>query len=685
MTALGFLQRSFLLSHLGLEREMFVRTLGWQAKGAVFLALVPLLATAFRPSSLERFTRFMIVGFALVQAIVALLSNGYLYKEFAQPAMLMVRDASGIYQAPRVGGTLGIFTFGALMLLAWPLVLFRRPSYYRARPNAFGFAIGCTVLFIVFAFHTSVRSIILGFFLQLLAVGALALWGRRHDRSLARIALGLGLLALALALLVSPALARRTTSLAVGIDQSILNRAGYFQFALQMIALRPLSGWGASMYAKFFEALGALPTTTYHPVDAHSSVLFWLICYGLAGCALVLVALVFPSPRTTFALIPRPYMVSFAGLVPVLISDNITASFLQIPMMLTLMTATVVARNWAHGRLLEKRPPRALAFLSPALFALYVLGVLMPPPSLGKWLERVLYRAAQRVTDHISLELRVEGSDFTIAYEPKRPHPSYLASLGVLASYTREAPDELVPVHEFRLSEVAATTRSLELPATDLLATAAMRPNDLPTFWLRQNANARLLTLHCEHSLGHDQFGQASLPVENTSCRTCATFDLSPKNSPEWELKTYIEPTSATTHQLAHLWDNLLASTDTVAQALRRGMANNIDELGFLRHLPRGPHLYHVSFYTGPIREELLYCDQNPGASWRLAALYTSWSVLPLVPRPDSAANRQFAELAFRVWSFFEVFDISALPERQYRTLPLLWIIDSWKASRELD
>jgi hypothetical protein len=79
----------------------------------------------------------------------------------------------------------------------------------------------------------------------------------------------------------------------------------------------------------------------------------------------------------------------------------------------------------------------------------------------------------------------------------------------------------------------------------------------------------------------------------------------------------------------------------------------------------------------------VLYCYQAHRASWRLAALYTLKSQLYAPLSPDSAANRQFAELAFRVWSFFDVFDISALPERQYRPLPLLWIIDLYKATPE--
>jgi hypothetical protein len=620
-----------------------------------------------------------VIVLALAHASVYVLTRLSLL-ESAFPFRNIVIDASGFYVEKRAFSWQPAVYFGALMILAWPLVLFRKLGPSKTPQLAVGFAAACAVLFIAGALLSYSRSTMLGFCLQILTVAVLIKWGRSNERLLARRALALSAAAIALAFLASPSIARRASSLAMGVDGSVLHRSGYFQFALQMIALRPLSGWGTTLYYPLYKAFGAIPEITYYPLDAHSSVLYGLVVHGIAGVALMILALGFPTPRAALALLPRGYLLALVGVAPLLVSENLTEPFFCFILILALMAATVVARNWSHGRLLEKRPPRALAFLPTALFALYIVGVLMPPPSLAKWFERVLYRAAQRATDHICFELQIKGSNFKIAYEPNRPHPSYLASLGVLASYTREAPDELVPVREFRLCEADDTTRILEIPATGLLRAALMRPTSLPTLWLRQNANARLLALHCQRSLGHEGFGQAELTTNSLSCRTCA-LSLGAENRPDWRLETYLEPTTATTHQVAQLWHELFSRTDPVGQALRRGMEKNLDELGFLRHLPRGSHQYHCSFYTGQTREEVLFCEQEFVANWSLVALYTCTTVRPVVPRPDSAANRQFAELAFRVWSFFDVFDISALPERQYRPLPLLWILDLYKAS----
>jgi O-antigen ligase len=679
---LSYLQRSWLLHWCGFDELDCFRTHGWQVKAILCFTAIPLLAMAAPAYSLHRFTTMLVVAVGLAHVGIYILARLGLVEIVIPGAAKLAMDASGTYAVVRAASWQNHLYVGAFMTLAWPLVLFPQRAVSPKHRAAIRFASACAVLFLACALLTYSRATIGGVGLQILFVAGLAKWGRPGDKRHARLALALSGLAIILAFVISPMLVRRVSSVAAGVERSTLNRLNFGQFALQMLALRPLSGWGPTLYGFLYHAFAGIPGNNYDPLDAHSSILYGLVCNGLAGTALFAMALCSPNFRATLALIPRAYLVAAVGLLPKLLADNITAPFFGFTLLFTLMAATVVARNWAHGRLLEKRPPRALAFLPPALFALYVLGILMPPPSLSKWFERVLDRAAQRVTDHVSFELRVEGSDFTIAYEPNRPHPSYLASLGVLASYTREAPDELVPVREFRLCEAAVTTRSLEFPATDLLSAAAVQPNSPPTLWLRENTNSRLLALHCQRWFGHEGFGQAELPTSDaTRCCSC-----SGNTNP---LQTYLEPTTATTHQLAQLWDNLLESTDTVAQAVRRGMEKNTDNLGFVRHLTKKPQLspkFHCSFYTGDTREEVLYCNQQKTAGWRLVALYTNKSLPPITSLwADSAANRQFAELAFRVWSFFEVFDIESLPERQYRPMPLLWIIDSWKASRELD
>jgi hypothetical protein len=676
-TGLGYLQQMWLLRWYGYNDLTYIHFQGWLVKASVLLAIVPVLAASQKAHTLQRFTTALVVSLALAHLVGSLLIRLSLLEPSSLQRWKLVIDASGAYLEKRAISWQRVCYVGALMTLAWPLALFRRPAYFEKHRPALWFAWVCAVMFIACAFLTYARATILGLCLQMLTVTGIAKWGRRGEKRIARLALLAGLLGAALAFLVSPTLLRRVSSVAAGVDGSVLNRINYFQFALQMITQRPLSGWGTCMFYPLGYAFALVPNVTDILPDVHSSIFQWLVSQGVAGVALVAIALFAPTPRAALALMPRAYLVAGAALIPELLADNLTTRLLTFSTILTLMAATVVARNWAHGRLLEKRPSRAFSVLPPALFALYVVGVLMPPPSLAKWFERVLYRAAQRATDHICFELRIEGSDFTIAYDPHRPHASYLASLGLLASALRDSSDKRIPIRDFRLCDTDPTTVSLELPATMLVSAAAMRPNSLPTLWLEQNANPQLLRTQCQRWLGHDSFGQAEPPMRSETYLPCQLGV---------QLRTELHPTTATTHQLAMMWDDLFFSVDPVAKAVRRGMEQNIDDVGFLRHLRRNnveSQWYHCAFYTGPSREEVLYCYQAHRASWRLAALYTLKSQLYAPLSPDSAANRQFAELAFRVWSFFDVFDISALPERQYRPLPLLWIIDLYKATPE--
>lgn len=639
----------------------------------LFIGLIPVLAAAYHRLALEQLLRFLLVSLALFQVMATPLQRFQLLPRLSFQTQ-MIQDAMGAFETFRAHGFLGPILLGGLLNLSWPLLFFRHPAVFRLNRRAYGFALFGSSAIVACALLTYARSSLAGVFLQLVTCAVLWRWGRRPYRHLMGVAAAMVIAVFLITSLSSATLTRRITAPVLGIDTSILNRLSYLSFAVQMIAERPLSGWGPAIYKPFFRAFGAIPNVGYYPWDAHSSILNWLVTNGIAGVALIVCALLYPDPRRAIALLPPAYVVSMVGVLPLLLGDNVTSALGGFSFTFCLGASVWQARQ--RCSLIPERPVAAIRFAPGLLFGLYLVGLSLPPPDAGEWFERVMRRAAQRVTGHICFVVQSLGETFALEHEPDRQHPSVLASLGILADSFRATPAELIPVPGFRICEACETTRPLEIPARDLIAAAVSNPMGLGGQWLRQAAYQRNLEQSCRRWLGHADFGQATLPSDEEFCVPCARV-IGARPADDTKLVLTIEPTTCTTRQLTNLWRELAHTDSALGESIKAGMRHNPDELGFIRHLPRGPYLLHCSFYSGPTREEVLIVNATDRPRWMIAACYTCSFLRGIVPRPDNAANRQFAELAFRAHSFFATFDPVNLSRRKAgKARPFLWMIE---------
>jgi hypothetical protein len=121
--------------------------------------------------------------------------------------------------------------------------------------------------------------------------------------------------------------------------------------------------------------------------------------------------------------------------------------------------------------------------------------------------------------------------------------------------------------------------------------------------------------------------------------------------------------TTATASQVLNAFIHVTSASDDMGDLAAAAMSASKDYNGFVRYLPRGPWLHHVSVFTGITREEILIVNKGLISNWAVVGLYTSH--LPARVHADALPNRLFADIGWRLQCYF-----NALPPLTALSLP---------------
>lgn len=219
-----------------------------------------------------------------IQFAINLVTDGAAGR-FFDTNLIAARDGSQIYEnATRlVGLTFNPNLAGAIILAGWPALLYVKPGYNVSKLIVSFAIIGCVTAIVL----TYSRGAYLGILLQCIALTIIML--KSNFKQFAVAPCLLVIIAFVAGLTVYDEAIARTASITDITDRSLLHRLKVITIATQLIAERPLSGWGPSFFHSLYTSFYRIPGIAFSYSNVHSSLFNMILEVGLGGFALIVV------------------------------------------------------------------------------------------------------------------------------------------------------------------------------------------------------------------------------------------------------------------------------------------------------------------------------------------------------------------------------------------------------------
>ena len=638
---------------LGIRMQAFHGSLGpgvaYPSAVAIFAVwvLIPLLVGHWSSSQLETFVRkgFSLAGIGL--AVFSLGSYGFGLGSGSGSGLSPI-DSFGIYpdavRLKSLSGSPGLTA--AVLLIFWPALLGRMP-WWDKRRWIVGRGVGVFLL-VLATLLTYSRASYLGLGAQLII---LLFLGVRSLRPHVRLRLvGAAAVVAGSILFTSVAIgpvARRFIHLSTPSDLSVVHRLHLFQWAGTLIMERPLCGWGTGTFGTLYRAFDRIPSVMYAYDDAHSAVFLSLFEHGVLHWLLFAIAIGGWRMRRTLVRVPAWIVVSFAGGALMLLTDAPTFRFpsMLVPLVLMLAVIAGVAREQERRRPLRRR----VRIVPIAMAAAWFAAAILPPMEPIDRLTARLQQTARRMRGEAAFAVYDQAIGGRWESPGSRANPSVLAGMAVVAAAALEQPDRPIGFSEYRMAPGAPSALKIVATQADAVALMIARPTTASVGYLLGALTDGQLATACEQMFGHSGFQSTKV---RAVCPDCGNLDVKAAREPEATALIDLA-TSATVGQvLAGFW-GMTDLTTTGGRVASNALMHVDDESGFARHLQAEAVLQGLSVYTGTMREEVLLARKG-GLSWGVAGWYVCDQ--RVAARTDSVANRMFADVAWRVYCYRDVY-----------------------------
>jgi hypothetical protein len=283
------------------------------------------------------------------------------------------------------------------------------------------------------------------------------------------------------------------------------------------------------------------------------------------------------------------------------------------------------------------------------LAALLIFAVAAFWPTLGH-LDRYLRSMtvlSQRLQGTVGFALVDHSTGRVETFGQTDAQPSILAGLGIVGVVGLSSTTTKTQVL-LRLSGTAFPA-PIQLSGAEVVRHLLHSPNrDVLAATIGFLSDDALSAASMEH-FGHSGFGRARI---EEVCETCSTLEV-----PGFRMRFQdgLQPiaTTATLPAILSLYGKIAAMDKQVLPngRISRPMDEGTDGLGMARHLQSVQSLQGVSVFTGPLREEIVIVSEGY-LGWTLGGWY--YARKPVTPRVDNAANRVFAEAAWRTYCLLE-------------------------------
>lgn len=644
--------------------QAFLRVYGMHS---ILVIIVPLLAASnVGWQTLERYVGWgmcLVILFYCLSFVsfygMHLFGNTQLAKQIFQFGERPIMDSTGVYKDARRlelwGHTSN--TLGAVLLVAWPaLVRF----LYRQFTSKIQFAttLAAIAITVYLVLVTCSRAAYIGLLIQTICLFASAFTAA--TRQVRKICLTAGIavtVSIIGTLFLQEHVSRRITSLASPHEASVQHRMVVFSTAAKLLAERPLTGWGPGVFRFQYSTFYKIPGIDYNFPDVHSSILCSLLNIGVAGCAFFILAIWGSSWKRLFEHMPIWIWVSLGGVLVPLLSDNPTTfnHAVTVPLLCLAAVIATCAKTYESGRTWISWNN----LLSACIWIAWLGCLMFPPLAPAQRLDKELKRLASRLSGNVAFLARHPSSGSEWRLDADTPNASVVAGIVALAHAGSSLPYGKVTVEQYSVAPGAPTQTFLDMTNLDLAAMLLSQPTIGTAKLLlgsvgQEELDAITQDLYATPIWGEAQFAE--------TCTQCGTLDVTKVRKTQAEDLTPLA-TTATVRQLLNAYVPLVEN-DPVERnndALKHAISHAPDEQGFIRHLQEVRIPLGLAWYLGSRREEVLVVEHGI-SSWSLACHYNS--SLMISPRIDSAANRVFAEIAWRFHCYIDAYAGTMLSDR---------------------
>jgi O-antigen ligase len=591
-------------------------------------------------------------------------------------------DSTGVYKSTRrLSGFYETSILSATtMIMCWPFcgVMVRR--YLSTGSPAVYVTCSLAALQISAILLTYTRAAYIGLTLQ---ASLVLYWTLKHKANWRPISYAVAFVCVLAVVLLFVAgaresLVRRFASLLNPVEGSVSNRLVVIRAALEMWAERPWTGWGIGTFREQYWFQHRMPGVTYKFYDAHSGVVLSLFEFGLIGLGIWITALVGLRGLATLRRCPKPVLLSLVGVLPCTMSDHPILNHPGIAIIYCIVLAQVLRCNlvYSHkdvGRLsidLLKHNSFGLPsgakytwkmIVVVAVMVIWSFEICRRPVEPVIRLKRQLERCAQSLRGDVAFRAFDEQSKtYLESNNGGMEYGSALAGVAVIAG-ALDATERRFGLPDFRLVP-GGEVQFLDVSSTDFATWVLTSPSKSKLSAAIGNLSDVELTSASYFLLGHSGFRLGEI---RDACTACSAYEVrSNRKIADSELLEFA--TSATLRSLESTYRKLIQSrvSTNAAHSDRLNFAD--DKLGFSRHLQSIEEYQGTSVFTGSMREEVLFVRRG-FFGWSVSGFY--FADKGVTPRPDNAANRMFAEAAWRVHCYLEGFPhgFTAMPNRDDR------------------